>query len=171
MASTEKALSEYTVKDIEGYEGLYAITSCGRVYSHSRVNLQGRLQKGRWMKLQNDKDGYLKVRLQSKGKSAYIGVHRLVALAFLPNPDNLPQVNHKDEVKDNNEVSNLEWCNASYNKEYSLKRKVMVTAPDGMVYAITNVNSFAASHGLVPSCLNRVISGERHSHKGWRLAN
>lgn len=171
MASTEKALSEYAVSDIEGYEGMYAITKCGRVYSHSRVNLQGRLQKGRWMKLQKDKDGYLKVRLQKEGSSKYIGVHRLVAMAFLPNPNNLPQVNHKDEVKYNNIVTNLEWCDASYNKEYSLKRNVSLVSPSGFIFNVTNVNAFSEQHGLVPSCLNKVIRGERHSHKGWQLAN
>ena len=167
----EKALSEYQVKDIEGYEGVYAITSCGRVYSHSRVNGQGRLQKGRWMKPQVDKDGYLKVRLQLNGTSKYCMVHRLVAMAFLPNPLNHPVINHKNEVKDYNDVSNLEWCTIQYNTEYSRSKKVTLVNPKGELVDVFNVTKFARDNGLDVGHLNKVVAGTRQSHKRWRLAN
>lgn len=70
------------------------------------------------------KTGYNRVTMTNKGrkrKSCY--VHRMIALAFLPNPDNLPQINHKDENKSNNKVSNLEWCNAKYNANYGTRNK------------------------------------------------
>jgi len=69
--------------------------------------------------------GYLHTGLRKDGKQIFKNVHRLVAIAFLPNPDNLPQVNHKDEVKTNNNKDNLEWCTRQYNQEYSLGKRVL----------------------------------------------
>lgn len=98
-------------KDIEGYEGLYMVSNFGRV-----VSLQGR--NPRVMKLGMTHKGYLHVGLQKNKQHKTIVVHRLVARAFIPNPDNLPQVNHKDECKTNNRVDNLEWCTDKYNHNY-----------------------------------------------------
>lgn len=97
------------MKDIKGFEGIYAITSCGRVWSY---------RNEMFLKPKITKDGYLRVKLCKNGKMKHIGVHRLVAEAYLPNPNNLPQVNHKDENKKNNCLQNLEWCDASYNINY-----------------------------------------------------
>ena len=69
-----------------------------------------------------DKNGYLKVNLCYNGKDKIIRVHRLVTEAFIPNPDNLPEVNHKDEDKTNNRVENLEWCDRSYNINYGTRK-------------------------------------------------
>lgn len=66
-------------------------------------------------------DGYLMVDLRSPGKRKSISVHRLVAIAFIPNPNNLPEVNHKDEDKTNNRVDNLEWCTLQYNCNYGTR--------------------------------------------------
>jgi len=116
-------LSE-TSKDIVGQEGRYAITLDGRVYSHSRVDYTGRLFKGRWLRPQTDKYGYLKVSL-SRGSRAlgqdYKMIHRLVAEAFIPNPDNLPCINHKDGNKINNLVDNLEWVSWKDNTVHAWK--------------------------------------------------
>ena len=65
--------------------------------------------------------GYNRITLCKDGKEKYILIHRLVALAFIPNPYNLPQVNHKDENKKNNNVSNLEWCSIKYNNTYGTR--------------------------------------------------
>lgn len=97
------------MKPITGYEGLYSITNQGRVWSHSSNRFLSPYRRGR---------GYLGVKLYKKGKSKQFKVHRLVAEAFLENPDGLPQVNHKDENKHNNCVDNLEWCDAKYNMNY-----------------------------------------------------
>ena len=72
----------------------------------------------RELKPQLKKNGYLQVGLHDKNNHKYVNIHRLVAEAFIPNPDNLPEVNHKDEDKTNNHVNNLEWCTGSYNARY-----------------------------------------------------
>lgn len=98
------------MKDIKGYEGEYAITSCGKVWSY---------KSNKFLSLKNDKDGYKFVTLCKNGKTTNFKVHRLVAEAYIPNPNNYPIINHKDEIKDNNCVNNLEWCTYLYNHQYS----------------------------------------------------
>lgn len=97
------------MKDIPGYEGQYAITSCGRVWSYSRK---------KFLKTQTFEDGYKHVILYKNKRQVPFLVHRLVALTYIPNPNDYPCVNHKDEVKDNNWIKNLEWCSRSYNARY-----------------------------------------------------
>lgn len=103
------------MKDIKGYEGLYAVTSCGKVWGYKRNRfLSPRLH-----------NGYLRVALCKNGVTKDFFVQRIVAEAFIPNPNNLPQVNHKDENKENNCVRNLEWCNAEYNINYGTRNSRM----------------------------------------------
>ena len=114
-------------RPIEGYEGLYEVSNTGRVRSLDRYCY--RLHKGKVLSPAKDTDGYLQVVLHCNGKQHQRKVHRLVAQAFIENPDNLPEVNHKDEDKTNNRVDNLEWCDRSYNINYgSRKDKVRDTA-------------------------------------------
>ena len=112
-------------RPIEGYEGLYEVSNTGQVRSLDRYVKTCyeayKLHKGKILSPAKDKNGYLKVHLCCNGKHNIIRVHRLVALTFLPNPDNLPEVNHKDEVKTNNNVDNLEWCDRKYNNNYGTK--------------------------------------------------
>ena len=108
-------------KIINGYEN-YMISSFGRVKSLDRY-VRGKnnsiyIKKGKLLKLYTDKDGYQTVMLYHNNKKKLLKVHRLVAEAFLDNPNNLSQVNHKDENKLNNSVENLEWCDAKYNVNY-----------------------------------------------------
>lgn len=104
--------------NIEGFEGLYMINKEGVVLSCSR--LCGTVfKKDRILKPLKKSNGYLQVRLHKNGREKKYYLHRLVAQTFIPNPDNLPQVNHKDYDKTNNCVSNLEWCDNSYNVKYS----------------------------------------------------
>lgn len=99
-------------KDIEGYEGLYKVSNLGNVLSLKR-------KKPHLLKPVQYTNGYLFVTLSNHNKSLKENsIHRLVAKAFLSNPNNLPQVNHKDEDKTNNRVDNLEWCDAKYNLNY-----------------------------------------------------
>ena len=103
------------MRDIKGYEGIYAITSCGRVWSY---------RSKKFLKPNTDKDGYEYVILQLNKNKKTIKIHRLVAETYIPNPDNLPQINHKDEVRNHNWINNLEWCDAKYNTRYSKAKKV-----------------------------------------------
>lgn len=104
-------------KDIRDYEGLYQISNKGNVKSLN-YNHTGREEI---LKLSVDKRGYLIVRLCNNRKLKFLRVHRLVAEAFIPNPNNYPCVNHKDEDKTNNCISNLEFCSVKYNNNYGTR--------------------------------------------------
>lgn len=108
-------------KDIPEYENIYQVSSTGRIRSVDRIDALGNHRKGAIMKQKTKCNGYNTIALCKNGKYKFIGVHRLVAQAFLPNPNNLPQVNHKDENPSNNRVENLEWCDAKYNTNYGTR--------------------------------------------------
>ena len=108
-------------KDIPGYEEYYEINQYGVVKSKNRTvnRLFGPIVKvGKVMKQRLNHNGYCTIQLTKDGKQKRYMVHRLVAFAFIPNTNNLPFINHKDEVRTNNHVSNLEWCTAEYNATY-----------------------------------------------------
>jgi hypothetical protein len=97
-------------KDIKGYEGKYQVTSWGRVYSIGRR---------KFLATEETKKGYLRITLKNEnGMAKHFKVHRLVAKAFIQNPHNKPQVNHKDGNKQNNSISNLEWVTDLENKDH-----------------------------------------------------
>lgn len=132
-------------KDIKGYEGLYQVSNFGRVKAlsktsviHSTNNLNGskRNRTEKIHRCQLQKDGYVRTQLYKNNKRCTVKVHRLVAEAFLPNPNNYPMVNHKNEIKSDNCVENLEWCTCSYNAQYSSykKHKKIKCITTGMVF-------------------------------------
>ena len=165
--------------DIVGYEGRYRISSAGNVLSvgHSIVDSAGRMRVfpdkiitpcyGR-----NPRHAYAHINLNNPdGTQQRVRIHRLVAGAFIPNPEGLPQVNHKDGNKANNNVENLEWCsirdnllhsfrtglhpNEKFEKEAG-KRAVIVVSPDGECTRFDSVNEAAAFMGYkYPSHLSR----------------
>lgn len=120
-------------RDIAGYEGLYQISNIGRVCSLNKGDSIGTgnyKRKCKILKNGTNTQGYEIVVLSKKGKRKTITVHRLVAEAFIPNPNRFPCINHKDESRNNNTVENLEWCTHKYNSNYgtSQDRKVKAIA-------------------------------------------
>lgn len=118
-------------KDIPGYEGLYQVSNLGRVKSFDRYveydNGRGiHYHKGRFIKPSISPGGYRIIGLYKEKVRRSAKVSRLVAEAFIPNPDNLPIVNHKDENKTNDTVENLEWCDIKYNTNYGTGIERMV---------------------------------------------
>jgi len=105
-------------KPVVGYEGTYEVSNQGRVKSLARYK-KGKVgpcwHEEKMMKTPLHHSGYVHCALRRNGKSTSFTIHRLVALAHIPNPDNKPQVNHKDSNRANNHVSNLEWCTMSEN--------------------------------------------------------
>ena len=108
-------------KDIKGYEGIYQVSNMGRVKSLDRLDNKGRKTHGHILKVKHDGGGYCQVALSKNGKQIYPKVHRLVALHFIPNVDNKPQINHKDEDKENNAADNLEWVTSKENANYGTR--------------------------------------------------
>lgn len=104
-------------KDIPNYEGLYQIDNFGNIKSLHNYRGKNNILKPRI------KRGYYTIGLRKDGKRKWIGIHRLLAETFIPNPNNYPVVNHKDENKLNNNLDNLEWCTVSYNNSYGTRLK------------------------------------------------
>ena len=127
-------------KDIKGYEGYYQVSNFGQVRSVDReiVNEGNRGKsktshyKGRILSAGERNKGYLMVVLTKNSKMKSFAVHRLVAQAFIPNPNNYPQVNHIDENKTNNRVDNLEWCTCKYNVNYGSWKEKQSKAHKGL---------------------------------------
>lgn len=117
-------MEEEIWKDIPGYEGYYKISSHGRVLRLPRGKQWPHRQTHNNIRhLRLEQNGYLRVNLSKENNVKWHGVHRLVALSFIPNPHNLPMINHRDENKQNNHVDNLEWCDAKYNANYGTARQ------------------------------------------------
>lgn len=155
-------------KPVKGYEGYYEVSNLGRVRSLDRtvIDKGGRHQvkKGCIMKSRPDRQGYIIIALCKNKHYIHKCVHTLVADAFIPNPDNLPQVNHKDEVKSNNVVDNLEWCTPKYNANYGDRNKKVIETN------IKNGHYNPAFVGLDKKESRRLHSREwRKTHPGyWR---
>lgn len=120
-------ISDEIWKPVLGYEGYYEVSSFGRVKSLPRIShLPGNsgtyIKKEKFMKIHKDRRyGYKQLELHTNSKGKTWKIHRLVGLAFIPNPLNLPQLNHIDGDKTNNRVENLEWCDNSYNQIHAFR--------------------------------------------------
>ena len=106
---------------VKDFEEFYEVSNEGVVRSTDRICDKGRASKGRTIKQWENRRGYKMVTLSKHGKQKHFQVHRLVAIAYLENPENLPCINHKDENKTNNRAENLEWCTILYNNNYGTK--------------------------------------------------
>lgn len=124
-------MKEEIWKDIEGFEGLYQVSSFGKVKSIGRTIYKqdrwGRVQeyylKEKILSYYINSSGYCVVNLYNGEKCVHKLIHRLVAIAFISNPDNLPEVNHNDENKQNNFYENLSWCDRKFNNNYGKQSK------------------------------------------------
>ena len=117
--ATKQFSIEIEWRDVVGYEDLYKVSTEGNIKS---------IRRNKILSQDTNQDGYKRVQLYKNKASKHYSVHRLVAQAFIPNPDNLPQVNHKDEDKSNNCVSNLEWITPKDNCNYGTRnRKVALS--------------------------------------------
>lgn len=168
-------------KPIKGYEGYYEVSNLGRVRALSRivpsVTKDGKPGK-RTLKYHivaqaNCSNGYKQVTLSKNGKTRMHRVHRLVAEAFIRNPQGLPEVNHLDETRTNNRADNLEWCTHKYNNNYGTKpmrgeRNPMSKLTEGDVKAIRQrrangdlLKAIAADFGVSTSHVSSLVSGRR----------
>jgi hypothetical protein len=146
------------VRDIAGFEGLYAVTSCGKVWSYkSKKFLSQRL----------DRYGYLLVNLSKNGVQKTYLVHRLVAEAYIPNPLGLPQVNHRSENKTENHINNLEWISAKDNVNYGTRNERAARANSKPVHCIELDETFPSlkSAGeelkIHPQCISECLRGKQ----------
>lgn len=132
-------------KDIKNYEGLYQVSNFGNVKSLERKIKRLEHTKKineKLLKKVIDKTGYYIVGLSKNNKNKKICVHRLVIEAFVPNINNLPCVNHKDENKLNNNLDNLEWCDYKYNNNYGTVKERMKKIKGKPVYQYDLFNNF-----------------------------
>ena len=170
-------------RDIKGYEGLYQTSNSGRIKSLPRLVRRG---TAGFMKTTTQirithlgKKGYERVTLSNhKGKKRNELVHRLVAIAFLPNPNELPDVNHKNEVKHHNFLSNLEWCTHKYNCNHGtspkrigskLSKKTYQYAMDGcFVKEYKSLSEAARVTNLSKSNIAMVCNGQYKQSGGYK---
>ena len=171
-------------KDVEGYEGVYQVSNLGRVkslqtmkYSHIK-KCAIPVMREKILKPYFNTKKYLLVDLKNNGKRKTQNVHRLVAKAFIPNTDNLPQVNHKDENKQNNCVENLEWCTNQYNTTYGTakqrmaekrKKKVIQLSASGEV--INKWDSIAEASKALNVCRDSITLWILHGVKPRKYKN
>lgn len=153
---------------IEGYGETYHISNKGRLKNVKRNRIHA---------ICLDDDGYPHYQLCANNKRKTITAHRLVALAFIENPLNLPCVNHKDEVKTNNSVENLEWCTYEYNINYGTARKRIVEKQSKPIIQMSNGEVLAVFKSAVEaskqtgtnySKIRMVCRGERKSAGGYQ---
>ena len=165
-------------KPIEGYEGRYEVSNFGRVKSFAYDRQNGRMIRG-----STNRDGYHTITFHDgRGNIKTILLHRLVALAFVDNPEGYREINHKDEDKDNNRAENLEWCDRQYNCNYGTKNerqsealkcnpytsiKVYSVDAAGQVEFFDSIGEAERQTGCSHSNIVRTLKG-RSSHCGNR---
>lgn len=160
-------------KDIKGYEGLYQVSNLGRIKSFPRNGT--RSKEAAILRGHDTPKGYMQICLTKDRVRKTIKIHRLVAEAFLPNPTNLPQINHKDENKQNNRVDNLEWCDCRYNNCYNGRMEKIAKKNGRRVRCLEtdtvydSVAKAAEATGISHSNIVYVCQGEFKQIKGFHF--
>lgn len=173
-------------RDIVGHEGLYQVSNLGRVKRMRFVVMRKNGRPHTWKTkiiAQYPRNGYLRVPIEINGKKISKVVHRLVAFAFITNPDDYKEINHKDENKLNNKVENLEWCSRSYNCGYGSLRekmseyykgkpkksiKIYQYDLDGKLVKVWDSINQAKKRGFSHTCIIDVCKGNRKTAKGYK---
>lgn len=146
-------------KPILGFENLYAVSNLGNVKRLSTELKKGTGNYARGEHLlskRTNRNGYIAVDLYKENQRSQFFVHRLVAQAFIENPNKLPCVNHKDENKANNSADNLEWCTQKYNMNYGTCQKRISKSNSKKVIQKTKDNIFVKKY-------NSIIEAERET--------
>lgn len=157
-------------RSVVGFEGLYDVSNMGNIYSHKTKNkMSGYRQK----------NGYMKIHLRKENKTIMCWVHRLVAQAFIPNPDpkNKTEVNHKDENKSNNCVDNLEWCSHKENMAWGTRLERARRKTGKRVLCIEtkeiypSIKIAAQKHKIDPSSIGNCCHGRQKVAGGlkWQI--
>lgn len=165
-------------KPVVGYEGKYEVSSKGRVAS---LNYGNSGKRGLLVPVVTH-GGYLRVSLSSDKTALTKRVHRLVSEAFIPNPENFPQVNHIDEDKHNNSMDNLEWCSARHNNLHNGRAKLVGIKNSKKVEAFDSKGKFAykfdslreaGEAGYNMGCISMCCNGTRITHRGltWKYTD
>ena len=157
-------------KDIIGYEGKYQVSNTGKIRS---LNYR-RTGKIKLLKPTTDRDGYKTILLYKNNKQKRYKLHRLIAKVFINNPNDLPEVNHKDEDKSNNRVENLEWCDRKYNANYgTIKERIAETnfkkvrcIDTGEIF--NSINEAAEKYNIHNSTLVHYLKGRGNSVAGYK---
>lgn len=156
-------MTDITIKNIPGYEGLYIITPQGNIFS---------IASNRWITSPVGQSGYKKAILTNKMRSRHFPLHRIIALTFIPNPENKPCVNHIDGNKLNNNIDNLEWCTYSENNKHAFAIGLkMPSARKIPVICLTTGEVFesmklaANAYNLKSNNISQCCSGQRY-HTG-----
>lgn len=165
-------------KDVVGYEGLYQVSNLGRVKTSFKPikchKNSIRFGKEKILSSKIEKNGYERVNLSKDGERKTYSIHRLVAQAFIPNPNNLPQINHKDENKLNNCVENLEWCTAKYNVRESKKKAInQYDFENNFIKKWECSKEVEENIGISVTSLNNCLKQRSQTAGGyiWRYAN
>lgn len=158
------------MKDIEGYEGLYAVTEDGHVWSY---------RKNRFLSDRPTAQGYHRVVLCKDGKQTHKYIHQIVASTYIPNPNGYTIINHKDENPGNNCVDNLEWCDQKYNINYGTRTERVAAKLSKSIYCVELDRVFksqkeaAKELDICQSGISFVLTGKMQTYKGyhWKYVN
>ena len=159
--------NDETWKPCPDFENKYLVSNYGRIKS---IGTHHNCKTGQIIGIYKKKGrcGYMQVRLFDNGRAKTIEVHTLVAKAFVPNPNGLPMVNHKDKNMENNYYKNLEWCDNKYNIRYSIAKKVDVYTKDGdFVEAIDAISDAAKKYNMPSRNVSRCCMRHYNTKSGF----